>query len=133
MSAILGTETWVAIVDDDEPIRRALQRLLRAHGINATAFHSARDYLTRAPSAPACICLDVYLHDEMTGLDLAEQLRARGTATPIIFMTGQDRSELAPAIRDAWPGVILRKPLDSDLLLELVRHHARVFAERGSA
>ena len=133
MPSTFDAEPWVAIVDDDELIRRALERLLRAHGINARSFHSACDYLRRAPSVPVCICLDVYLREEMTGLDLAEQLRARGSSAPIIFMTGQDWSELGPAMGSVHPDVVLRKPVDSKLLLELITQHARASDGRGAA
>jgi FixJ family two-component response regulator len=59
MSLTFDAGRWVAIVDDDESIRRALGRLLRAHGIEARAFASARDYLSRAQGLPpvsAWIC-----------------------------------------------------------------------------
>jgi FixJ family two-component response regulator len=121
MVSILGSDRWVAIVDDDESIRRALARLLRVHDIEACAFHSAQDYLTHAPGAPACICLDLFLRGSMNGFELSKHLRASGDSTPIVFMTGQDESERRALVNDGHPGVILRKPVNPELLLQILR------------
>ena len=133
MSSTFAGDRWVAIVDDDESIRRALARLLRAHGIETKAFHSARDYLNRAPGTPACICLDLYLRDEMNGFELTELLRARGMLPPIIFITAQDEPELGPVINDRERSTILRKPLDAKLLLDVVMRYASRTVSTGAA
>jgi FixJ family two-component response regulator len=117
------TGRWVAIVDDDESIRRALTRLLRAHGIDVRAFHSARDYLGRARGVPACLCVDWFLNDVMNGFELTALLNAQGVSPPTIFITAQDQSELASVITVNRPIIILRKPLDAPLLLEFVLQH----------
>lgn len=124
---------WVAIVDDDESIRRALGRLLRAHGIEARAFASARDYLSRAQGMPACLCVDLFLRDTMNGIELVEQLRAQGIAPPVVFITAQDERELEPMIRDRRLGVVLQKPVDVALLLDLMLEHARADFADGPA
>jgi FixJ family two-component response regulator len=112
---------WVAVVDDDELLRRALARLLRAHGIEARTFHSAQDYLSLTPgAAPACMILDMHLRDSMTGLELSEHLRARNVTPPIIFITAQEESEMSPGGVARANTVLLSKPFDPDSLLALV-------------
>ena len=126
MSPTFGTDRWVAIVDDDEGVRRALARLLRVHGIEARTFSSARDYLSRVDGAPACLCVDLFLGDEMNGFELTEQLRVQGIAPPTIFFTGHDAREFGPMVGERHRGVvILRKPFDGGQLLHLVLEQLR--------
>ena len=117
-------ERWVAIVDDDAAIRRALARLLRANGIDGKTFASVRDYFSHAPAeAPVCVIVDSHIRGGMSGLELTQRLRAQGVAPPIIFITGQDEQELR-TLRDGAPdSTVLRKPFDARVLLELVARH----------
>jgi FixJ family two-component response regulator len=127
-----GLERWVAIVDDDEMIRRSLARFLRAYGMSVRTFHSAQNYLTTAPEiAPACLILDMHLHDAMTGLELGEHLRAQDVVPPIIFITAQGDLELGPDGVGPGSVIVLRKPFDPASLLELVVE--RVTPDLGKA
>jgi two-component system, LuxR family, response regulator FixJ len=124
-------DRWVAIVDDDESIRRALARLLRAHGIDNRTFASAQEYLEGASAtAAACIIVDLHLRDGMNGFELSEYLRARGASPPLIFITGQDEHELWFLRAGAPNSTVLRKPFDATLLLGLVSRSVR--EENGS-
>ena len=126
MSETSRNERWVAIVDDDESIRRAFARLLRAHGIEVRTFESASDYLARAQGAPDFLCVDLFLGEGMNGFELAQHLRAQGEPPPIVFLTGHDASEFGPMIGDPQQKpIILRKPLDARQLLDLVLEHLR--------
>ena len=115
---------WVAIIDDDAPVRSSLSRLFRAYGIQAVPFGSAEDYLRRTVAlTPRCILLDVQLIGGLSGTDLQERLASEGVAPPIIFMTGQD--EMRPALLERFPELndCLRKPFDMGRLLARVRPH----------
>jgi FixJ family two-component response regulator len=80
-------EYVVFIVDDDVRIREALVELLDSHGIGATAYGSAGEYVRAdKPDLPACLILDVELPD-INGLDLQKQI-ANDHHPPIIFITG---------------------------------------------
>jgi FixJ family two-component response regulator len=61
----------VAVVDDDESVRKALQRLLRASDFDADTFASAQDFLASLPHAtpPDCLVLDLQMPGT-SGLDL---------------------------------------------------------------
>ena len=115
-------EGWVAIVDDDESIRRSLARLFRIHGIPADAFASAEEYLGRASSdEPACLVVDVNLVG-VSGFDLQGRLGANGKTPPMIFMSADEITETQLADRPT-PHGYLTKPLDTKVLLALVRQH----------
>lgn len=108
----------IAIVDDDESVRRALSRLLRADGFEPEAFASAREFLA-AGKAFACLVLDIHLGG-MSGLDLGEHLKASGGREPVIFITAHD--DAASRERAARIGVVayLRKPVDAEALLRAI-------------
>lgn len=127
MASTSGTERWVAIVDDDESIRRAFARLLRAHGIEVRTFQSAKDFLNRVPGdAPACLCIDLFLGEGMNGFKLVEILRAQGITSPIVFFTGHDAREFGPMMGEQQRDVvILRKPFEAQQLLDLVIEQLR--------
>jgi two-component system response regulator FixJ len=119
----LGEESatrWVAVVDDDASVRRALVRRLRVDGLTVRAFASAQEYLARPGGRAACIVLDVHL-GAMSGFELYEHLRRSGTSVPMILITAHDEIPSAELARYAGPGGYLRKPFDSDELVALVR------------
>jgi FixJ family two-component response regulator len=115
-SAAMTKDHVVFIVDDDERIREALVELLEAHGLGATAFGSAGEYMNaRKPDVPACLVLDVELPD-INGLDLQGQI-ADGDHPPIVFVTGH--GSIPASVRAIKRGAVdfLTKPFsDVDLL-----------------
>jgi FixJ family two-component response regulator len=80
----------VAVVDDDENLRRSFARLLRAAGMRPVAYASAEAYLSDV-NRPRFECLVLDLHlPGMSGLQLQEKLNSEGCATPILFITAHD-------------------------------------------
>jgi FixJ family two-component response regulator len=123
LSAIPQAAGWVAIVDDDESIRRSLSRVFQMNGIDARPFCSAEDYLNRVNGdEPRCMVLDVHMPG-LSGFELEDQLRNRGRAPPIIFMTALDQLTSSRPERRDRPCGYLRKPFDTLALLDLVRMH----------
>src|SRR5215472_2749913 len=79
----------LSVVDDDENLRESLPDLLREFGFAARAFSSGREFLSSDyVGQTRCLILDVAMPG-MTGLDLQKELKHRGQAIPIIFITGQ--------------------------------------------
>jgi FixJ family two-component response regulator len=76
----------LAIVDDDDDVRTALARLLRALGHDVCGFASAEDYEAGTPDVD-CAIVDVSLAG-LSGFDLRERLRGRMPPTPVVMMTG---------------------------------------------
>jgi FixJ family two-component response regulator len=81
---------FVAVVDDDENLRRSFARLLRAAGMRPVTYATAEAFLSdaRRPHI-ACLVLDLQLPG-MSGLELQQQLHAQGNRTAIVFITAHD-------------------------------------------
>jgi FixJ family two-component response regulator len=110
----------VSVIDDDEPVRKSLQRLLRSVGLRVDAFASAEDYLqAQPPQNPGCLLLDVRMPGT-SGLDLQAQLQATGCKTPIIFMTAHEDCRAQTQALAAGAVAFLQKPLDDRALLAAV-------------
>ena len=81
------TEPTVYIVDDDPDMRDSLRWLIKTVGLRAETFPSAAGFLRDfAPNGPGCLILDVRMPGT-SGLDLFEELVARGEGMPVIFIT----------------------------------------------
>jgi FixJ family two-component response regulator len=80
----------VAIIDDDASWCRALTRMLKGMGIEATSYASAESFLAaRAGADYACLLVDLQLGG-MSGLELFRELRGHAVRTPVIFITAYD-------------------------------------------
>ena len=120
----MGTEMktkLVAVVDDDDLIRNALQGLLKAVGVTAAAFASAEEFLTSAQKQHiACLIADIRMPG-MSGLELQAKLNAERCRIPIIFITAHgDEKTRMQALR-AGAVEFLAKPFDDEALLKSVR------------
>jgi FixJ family two-component response regulator len=111
----------VAVVDDDESVGRAIQRLLRSVGIGADTFSSGDDFLDALASMPsyhpACAILDI----QMPGLNgLEVQRRLAGSGVPVILITAYD--DIAVREQGLASGALgyLRKPFNDALLIKAV-------------
>ena len=109
----------LVVVDDDEEVRTALRRLLRAMGHNVRLFASAEEY-EATPVAADCLIVDLRLPG-LNGFELMERLRLRGSSTPIVFITGDGGpSPNDPTIHAGTPS--LAKPFDEhDLIAAITR------------
>jgi FixJ family two-component response regulator len=119
MSSARGANV-VAVVDDDDLLRDALRRLLKASGLEAVTFESAEDLLSSGRLREiACLIADVRMPG-MSGLELQARLRAERYPIPIIFITAHGDAKMRiQAMRD---GAVefLTKPFDNTVLLEIV-------------
>jgi len=110
----------IAIVDDDESLRSALQDLIESDGLSALCFGSAQQFLnSEARQKAACLIADIRMPG-MSGLELQAKLKAEGYRIPIIFITAHGDAEMRTlAMRD---GAVefLTKPFDDAVLLEIV-------------
>jgi FixJ family two-component response regulator len=107
----------LVVIDDDEHIRRAVDRLLRSHGHRVHLFESAEAYLERTCEAD-CAILDIDLPG-ISGLELHERLKQEGRDLPIVFITAHDELRMVAAVKGTqWP--LLRKPLDEHVLLDAI-------------
>ena len=107
----------LSVVDDDEMLRESLPELLREFGFAARAFSSGQEFLSsNYVDETRCLILDVAM-PEMSGLDLQQELRRRGQAIPIIFISGQkDEHVRKQAFRQGAVNFLYKPFSDSDLL-----------------
>jgi FixJ family two-component response regulator len=115
-----GTK-FVAIVDDDESIRAALQGFMKEAGLPAQAFASAEEFLGSGDlSQVGCLVADIRMPG-MSGLELQARLSADRHRMPIVFITAHgDESMKMQALR-AGAVEFLAKPFDEEVLLDCVR------------
>jgi FixJ family two-component response regulator len=115
----------VAVVDDDESLRRSLTRLLRASGIESVAYLSAEDFLRDVARPPFdCLVLDIQLGG-MSGIDLARQLADRGSTIPVIFITAHDQPDVREKALRAGCSAYLRKSDPGEAVLDALRRAIR--------
>jgi two-component system, LuxR family, response regulator FixJ len=115
--AIAGT---VFAIDDEIPMRNALRRLLSSSGLSVELFADAHEFLQREElSRPACILLDLNMPG-MNGLQLQEELHARGVTIPVVFLTGA--GSVAHAVEAMRAGAVdfVEKPFSNEDLIERV-------------
>jgi len=111
---------YVAIVDDEEPVRKALKRLLRASGLDAETYASGKDFLeASALRWPDCLILDLHMPG-MSGLQVLRELRAANAALPTVVITAYDEPATRAECLAAGASAYLRKPLDERLLLNAI-------------
>jgi len=110
----------VCVVDDDAPLRRALQRLLRVAGFTVETFGSPEDFLAAARSSlPDCLVLDIHL-GTLSGFDVHDRLCAAGMSIPIVFITGHDDAATRERARRLGAAGYVRKPFDVTALLAAI-------------
>ena len=111
----------VAIVDDDDLMRSALQGMLRSVGLPSQAFASAEEYLNSGQQhQTACLIADIRMPG-MSGLELQAKLNAEHCRIPTIFITAHGDTKLRMQALRAGAVEFLAKPFDDDALLGSVR------------
>jgi FixJ family two-component response regulator len=110
----------VYLIDDDESVRRALQRLLRSAGLDVRAFASAEEFLESGNlNQKACIVLDIQMGG-LTGFDLQEKLASKGIRIPTIAVSALDDAETRERARKLGATAFFRKPVDGQALIDAI-------------
>ena len=112
---------FVAVVDDDTSVCRAIQRLLRSVGIAAGVFPSGDEFLDALSATPhydpGCVILDI----QMPGTDGVEvQRRLGGRKLPAIFITVYDDDETRERVIAAGAQAYFSKPFDDSVFIQSV-------------
>jgi len=110
----------VYLIDDDESVRRALQRFLRSAGLDVKAFSSAKEFLESGNFGErACIVLDIQMRG-LTGFELQEELASRGISIPVITVSAFDDRETRERARKLGAAAFFRKPVDGQALIDAI-------------
>jgi FixJ family two-component response regulator len=123
----------VHVVDDDEAVRKATERLLGAAGFTVRTYGTADAFLSAFEADTAgCIVLDVRMPGS-SGTELQTMMASRDDRIPIIFLTGH--AEVPDSVRAIQRGAIdyLMKPVDAQVLIDAVsRALTRDSADRAT-
>jgi FixJ family two-component response regulator len=111
---------WIAIVDDDPSVLKALTRLLRTRAFHAKAYGSGNEFLAALPDGlPECLILDLQM-PEMTGLELQQHLTRRGIQIPTIIITGHGDIGMRERCKSAGAIAFLSKPVQDTSLFAAI-------------
>jgi FixJ family two-component response regulator len=117
--AVAG-EPVVFVIDDDTPMREALQSLFRSVGLRVEVFGSAPEFLQSSPpNVVSCLVLDIRLPG-VSGLDFQVELAEAGIHIPIIFMTGHGDIPMSVQAMKAGAVDFLTKPFRHQEMLHAV-------------
>ena len=116
-----GKTKSVAIVDDDDLMRSALQGMLKSAGLPSQAFASAEEFLKSGEQdQTACLIADIRMTG-MSGLELQAKLNAEQCRIPTIFITAHGDTKMRMQALRAGALEFLAKPFDDESLLSSVR------------
>jgi two-component system, LuxR family, response regulator FixJ len=114
---VTKTHPRVAVVDDEEPVRKALMRLMRSAGLSVETFGSGAEFLNSLETRlPDCVVLDLHM-PHMDGFAVQTHLSRKCAALPVIIVTGHDFPTARERAMAGGASAFLRKPvLDRTLL-----------------
>lgn len=110
----------IIVVDDEESVCRAMDRLLRSEGYQVKTFTSAEAFLMDLPAdGPGCVLLDMSMPG-VNGLELQQRLTAHDRAWPTVFVTGH--GDVQTSVRAMKAGAVdfLTKPVDDVALFHAI-------------
>jgi len=123
-------EHTIAVLDDEEEYRKALSRLLTAHGYQVEAFASGEALLAAMATARfACVLLDLNM-PEMSGFDVLAALQGKQAVPPVIVLTASDDADMRRLAFGHNAFDYRLKPVSSAVLLGAIAQALRV-GERG--
>ena len=126
----MSGDSTVFIVDDNEATLDHLKAVVSEDGNPVEAFSSAEAFLqAHQPGRTGCLVLDVQMPG-MSGIELQKEMKARGIALPIIFITGHGDVPMAVQALKNGAHDFIEKPFDNRHLL--VRIHSTMAAARHS-
>lgn len=110
----------IAIVDDEESIRRALTRLMTSIGMDVVAFAGGAEFLASlGDRRPDCVILDLHMPG-MTGMEVQQQLARTTPPLPAVAITGHDAPGTEARALSSGFAAYLRKPVTAKLLMESI-------------
>ncbi len=124
-------EPRVHLLDDEAPVRDALAFLFRSHGLAVQCYVSGPELLQALQDPPlrGCLVLDVRM-EPMSGLQVHDELVARGVRLPVIFLTGH--GDIPMAVEALHKGALdfVEKPFSDAALVERVQRALALDAQR---
>ena len=117
----MNDKSVIHVVDDDPAMRDSLTFLLDVNGFAPMAYESANAFLSGAAiKLPTCVVSDIRMPG-LNGIELVRELKGRGTACPVILITGHGDVALAVEAMKAGAIDFIEKPFDDQALLGAIR------------
>ena len=110
-----ASQRTIAIVDDDRAVRDSLRMLLEVMGYPAATFKLASEFLRSDMREVECLISDHHMPN-MTGLELAERLRADGSDMRILLTTASPSRAISARAAEFGINVLAKPPDDNDIL-----------------
>jgi len=115
----------VAVIEDDPSMRKALARLLRAHGYACETCDSAEKFLEGFTTSQAnCVLIDINLGNGLSGIEICKRLKALGQSLNVIVMTGVDIQQNEKEAMMAGANAYLHKPFSPHTLIDAIEKRA---------
>ena len=110
----------IAVVDDEESIRKAFARLMNSGGLNVKTFGSGPEFLRFVEThLPDCVVLDLHM-PQMDGFSVEAHLAKLHVTVPVITITGHDLGEARDRAMAGGASAFLRKPINDQALLDAI-------------
>ena len=110
----------IAIVDDDESVRKATKSLVRSLGYEAATFRSAEEFLGSSQlKTAACLITDVRMPG-MSGVELQDRLIADGCSLPTVFISAFSDERVQRKVLENGAVGYLHKPFEEDHLIACI-------------
>ena len=110
----------IAVVDDEESVRRALGRLIRSAGFGVETYGSGVEFMQSLQRhRPDCVVLDLRM-PVVTGFDVQSALQRSGTPVPVVIITGDDSPDGRERTLRNGARAYLRKPVDDAMLIDAI-------------
>ena len=119
-SAVTKARPLIAVVDDEEPVRKALMRLMCSAGLSVETFGSGAEFLKSLDTRlPDCVVLDLHM-PQMDGFSVQVSLGRKCAALPVIILTGHDLPQARERAMQGGASAFLRKPVLDRTLLDAI-------------
>ncbi len=110
----------IYVIDDDESVRKAFNRLFRSVNLEVETFASAEEFLeSQKADKNSCIIIDIRMPG-LTGFDLQRKLKAQGIQIPVIVISASDDAQVQEQARELGAVAFFRKPIDDQALLDAI-------------
>jgi len=115
--ALNDVRPLIAVLDHEESVRQAIERLLRAAGLAVECFATGQEFIDSLQQhQPACLVLDLHMPG-MSGFEVQAELAKSGRSVPVVVITGHDTPESHQRALDGGAAAYFRKPVAGRALL----------------
>ncbi|WP_150131205.1 response regulator [Sphingobium yanoikuyae] len=110
----------IAVIDDDEEMRFALEDLLSSYSHVVQCYDSGSSFLDGHKGFRPDMIVTDYHMPGLTGIETVKRLRATGASTPAVLISAFANDTLREAALEAGSLALLKKPFDPDELIRLI-------------